>query len=69
MAKAVCVLLDDEQEILLQTLQIQSDYTDREVLPARILGTDPSGLQQKVIINRGSADGVREGGFGSTGIK
>lgn len=51
----------DEQEVLLQTLQIQSDYTDRQVLPARILGTDPSGLQQKVIINRGSADGVREG--------
>lgn len=51
----------DEQEVLLQTLQIQSDYTDREVLPARILGTDPSGLQQKVIINRGTADGVREG--------
>lgn len=51
----------DEQEVLLQTLQIQSDYTDRQVLPARILGTDPSGLQQKVIINRGSNDGVREG--------
>lgn len=51
----------DEQEVLLQTLQIQSDYTDREVLPARILGTDPSGLQQKVIINRGSSDGIREG--------
>lgn len=51
----------DEQEVLLQTLQIQSDYTDRQVLPARILGTDPSGLQQKVIINRGTADGVREG--------
>ena len=51
----------DEQEVLLQTLQIQSDYTDREVLPARILGTDPSGLQQKVIINRGTNDGVREG--------
>lgn len=51
----------DEQAVLLQTLQIQSDYTDRQVLPARILGTDPTGLQQKVIINRGSADGVREG--------
>lgn len=51
----------DEQAVLLQTMQIQSDYTDREVLPARVLGTDPSGLQQKIIINRGSADGVREG--------
>lgn len=51
----------DEQAVLLQTLQIQSDYTDREVLPAKVLGTDPSGLQQKIIINRGSADGVREG--------
>lgn len=51
----------DEQAVLLQTLQIQSDYTDRQVLPARILGTDPSGLQQKIIINRGSADGIREG--------
>ncbi len=51
----------DEQAVLLQTLQIQSDYTDRQVLPARVLGTDPSGLQQKIIINRGSADGVREG--------
>lgn len=51
----------DEQAVLLQTMQIQSDYTDREVLPARVLGTDPSGLQQKIIINRGSSDGVREG--------
>lgn len=51
----------DEQEILLQTLQIQSDYTDREVLPAKVLGTDPSGLQQKIIINRGTSDGIREG--------
>lgn len=51
----------DEQAILLQTMQIQSDYTDRQVLPARVLGTDPSGLQQKIIINRGSNDGVQEG--------
>src|SRR5699024_8650265 len=51
----------DEQAVLLQTMQIQSDYTDREVLPARVLGTDPSGLQQKIIINRGSSDGVQEG--------
>lgn len=51
----------DEQAVLLQTLQIQSDYTDRQVLPARVLGTDPSGLQQKIIINRGTDDGVREG--------
>ena len=51
----------DEQAVVLQTMQIQSDYTDREVLPARVLGTDPSGLQQKIIINRGTDDGVREG--------
>ncbi len=51
----------DEQEVLLQTLQIQSDYTDRQVLPGRVLGTDPSGLQQKIIINRGTSDGIREG--------
>lgn len=51
----------DEQEILLQTMQIQSDYTDRQVLPAKVLGTDPSGLQQKIIINRGTNDGLRKG--------
>lgn len=51
----------DEQAVLLQTMQIQSDFTDREVLPARVLGTDPSGLQQKIIINRGSSDGIQEG--------
>ena len=51
----------DEQAILLQTMQIQSDYTDRQTLPARVLGSDPDGLQQKIIINRGTDDGVRIG--------
>lgn len=51
----------DEQAVLLQTMQIQSEYTDRQTLPARVLGTDPDGLQQKIIINRGSNDGVKVG--------
>ncbi len=51
----------DEYEVLVQTQQIQSDYTDRQTLPARVLGSDPDGLQQKIIINRGSSDGVSEG--------
>lgn len=51
----------DEYAVLEQTMQIQSDYTDRQTLPARVLGTDPNGLQQTLIINRGSSDGVHEG--------
>lgn len=51
----------DEFAVIEQTMQIQSDYTDRQTLPARVLGTDPNGLQQTLQINRGSADGVREG--------
>lgn len=51
----------EEYEVLELTSQIQSDYTDRQTLPAKVLGTDPDGLQQKIIINRGSNDGIREG--------
>lgn len=51
----------DEYSTIVQTMQIQSDYTDRQTLPARVLGSDPDGLQQKLIINRGSKDGVKEG--------
>jgi rod shape-determining protein MreC len=49
----------------LAELREMQDVEDRnpnlELVPAKVLGRDPTGAQMFIIINRGSNDGIREG--------
>lgn len=55
--KADTILLDDLQ----RQLRVEQDRLDLSYHLVSVIGRDPSGLQEFVIINQGSADGLREG--------
>lgn len=46
---------------LREQLRIEGERPDLSFLSADVIGRDPSGLQDVIIVNRGSADGLRVG--------
>lgn len=55
--KADTILLEDLQE----QLRVEQDRPDLSYYAVSVIGRDPSGAQEFVIINKGAADGLREG--------
>lgn len=51
----------DEVTILRQQQRVQEDFPEYALVSARVIASDPSGRQLFIIINKGSADGLREG--------
>lgn len=51
----------DSLSTLRDQLRIEQERPDLSFLAADVIGRDPDGLRQMVIINRGSADGLRVG--------
>lgn len=47
--------------VLREQVRIEGERADLSFLDARVLGRDPNGVQQILIINRGSDDGLRVG--------
>ncbi|HUS18003.1 MAG TPA: rod shape-determining protein MreC [Chloroflexia bacterium] len=50
-----------ENDTLRTMLGFQIEKPDLQLLPASVIGRDPSGLSRMLTLDRGSADGVREG--------
>lgn len=48
-------------EVLREQVRIEGERPDLSFLDAQVLGRDPNGVQQILIINRGSEDGLRVG--------
>jgi len=48
-------------EQLRAILNFQEAHTDYTLVTARVLGVDPLNLQKYIVIDKGSADGIREG--------
>jgi rod shape-determining protein MreC len=59
--KAELLALRAENETLRKMLGFQIEFPDLATLPALVVGRDPTGLARILTIDRGSADGVREG--------
>lgn len=53
--------LEIENQQLREQLGYQIDNPERALLPASVIGRDPSNLVQSIIIDKGSAQGVEEG--------
>jgi rod shape-determining protein MreC len=53
--------LEFENQRLRVLLDYQEDNPNYEFLPVSVIGRDPSNLMQRIIINKGTEDGVREG--------
>lgn len=51
----------DTLSVLREQLRIEQERPDLSFLSANVVGRDPDGLQQLVIINRGTSDGLRVG--------
>lgn len=51
----------EELEVLREQVQFESERPDVTPLAAEVLGRDPSGTQQVLILDRGSSDGVEVG--------
>jgi len=52
--------LELENEDLRHLLGFKQSHPDLHLLPVRILGTDPTGIVNAVVIDKGSNDGIRE---------
>lgn len=50
--------LRHENDVLKKQLGFLEDYTEQELIPARIIGKEPFGALDKIIIDRGSYDGI-----------
>lgn len=51
----------EELETLRQQVRIEEERPDLTPLAAEVIGRDPNGVQQMLILDRGSADGIRLG--------
>ncbi len=51
----------DELETLRLQQKVQDRHPDYTLVPARVIASDPTGRQLFITINRGSAEGLREG--------
>lgn len=51
----------EELEALREQVRVEEVRPDITYVPAEVTGQDPSGSQQFITINKGSADGLREG--------
>src|SRR3954451_12485071 len=50
-----------ENERLQSMLKFQTEYPELRQLPATVIGYDPAGLSQMLVIDRGARDGLTEG--------
>lgn len=51
----------EELEVLREQVRIEGERPDLSFLDAKVIGRDPNGVQQILIIDRGSNDGLRVG--------
>lgn len=53
--------VDQENQILREQANVQNKHQDWALTSAEVIGTDPTGAQKFVKINKGTADGIRKG--------